>query len=65
MVREESQRPVRNQVFFSYSHKDKKWLERFQTMLKPVMRGDMLMGRHEDCPRCQVEGGNPELACVR
>ncbi|MGO8749205.1 MAG: toll/interleukin-1 receptor domain-containing protein [Thermoguttaceae bacterium] len=42
MVREESQRPVRNQVFFSYSHKDKKWLERFQTMLKPVMRGDML-----------------------
>ncbi len=35
-------RSVRRQVFFSYSHKDKKWLEKFDTMLKPVMRSDML-----------------------
>jgi predicted nucleotide-binding protein len=25
-------------VFFSYSHKDKKWLERFQSTLKPLIR---------------------------
>jgi hypothetical protein len=32
----------RTQVFFSYSHKDKIWLERFQTALKPAVRADML-----------------------
>lgn len=32
----------RRGVFVSYSHKDKKWLEKFQTMLKPVMPSDML-----------------------
>ncbi len=31
--------PTRNQVFISYSHKDKKWLEKFQTMLKPLVIG--------------------------
>jgi hypothetical protein len=30
--------PPRDQVFISYSHKDKKWLEKFQTMLKPLVR---------------------------
>jgi WD40 repeat protein len=29
---------TRDQVFVSYSHKDKKWLEKFQTMLKPLVR---------------------------
>ncbi len=29
---------TRDQVFISYSHKDKQWLERFQTMLKPMIR---------------------------
>jgi hypothetical protein len=29
---------VRDQVFFSYSHKDRKWLEKLQTMLKPLVR---------------------------
>lgn len=28
----------RQQVFISYSHKDKKWLEKLQTMLKPLVR---------------------------
>ncbi len=28
----------RNQIFISYSHMDKDWLEKLQTMLKPLMR---------------------------
>lgn len=32
----------RDQVFFSYSHKDKKWLERFQVALKPLIRANQL-----------------------
>jgi HEAT repeat protein len=33
----------RDQVFISYSHKDKKWLEKLQTMLKPMMRNDTIL----------------------
>lgn len=29
-----------NQIFISYSHKDKLWLERFKTSLKPYLRED-------------------------
>jgi predicted acylesterase/phospholipase RssA len=29
---------LRDQVFISYSHQDRKWLERFQTALKPFVR---------------------------
>ena len=32
----------RGQVFFSYSHKDKKWLELFQATLKPFIRANQL-----------------------
>lgn len=32
----------RDKVFISYSHKDKKWLERLQTTLKPLVRKEVL-----------------------
>lgn len=32
----------RDQIFISYSHKDKKWLERLQTHLKPCVRGQTI-----------------------
>ena len=32
----------RNKVFISYSHLDKNWLSRFQTMLKPLVRSDKI-----------------------
>jgi hypothetical protein len=32
--------PSRNQIFISYSHNDKKWLKKLQTMLKPMIRND-------------------------
>jgi hypothetical protein len=35
--------PVRDKVFFSYSHKDRKWLEKFQTMLKPLERNEKIV----------------------
>jgi hypothetical protein len=37
-----SDQTARTKVFFSYSHKDKKWLERFQRMLKPAISGEIL-----------------------
>ena len=30
--------PPRDQVLISYSHEDKAWLEKLQTMLKPLVR---------------------------
>lgn len=32
----------REQVFFSYSHKDKRWLELFQIALKPLIRANQI-----------------------
>ena len=34
--------PKRDQVFISYSHKDKVWLEKLQTMLKPLIRSNKI-----------------------
>ena len=39
--------PTRTKVFISYSHKDKKWLERLQQHLKPLER-DGLLDRWDD-----------------
>lgn len=33
---------LRNQVFFCYTHKDRKWLEELQLWLKPIMPSDVL-----------------------
>jgi hypothetical protein len=33
---------MRRDVFVSYSHKDKKWLEKLQTMLKPLVRKNII-----------------------
>ena len=32
---------ARDKVFISYSHKDKKWLDRLQTTLKPLVRKEV------------------------
>lgn len=34
--------PSRHQVFISYSHKDKDWLEKLKTLLTPAMRAERL-----------------------
>lgn len=34
---------MRNQIFISYSHQDKNWLERLQTNLVPLLRGTSIL----------------------
>ena len=52
---------TRDEIFISYSHKDRKWFEDLQTMLKPLVRRAEYYPRveqHQDSRRCQVEDGN-------
>jgi len=41
-VTEFTSRPPRNQIFISYSHTDKQWLEALQKMLKPLTRSNKI-----------------------
>src|SRR5580704_14361702 len=34
--------PTRDQVLISYSHNDKKWLKKLQTMVKPLVRNSTI-----------------------
>ena len=34
--------PTRNKIFFSYSRKDRRWLEEFQVMLTPLVRNQVI-----------------------
>jgi hypothetical protein len=34
--------PIREHVFISYSHKDKKWLDKLYTFLKPLLRENVI-----------------------
>src|SRR6266487_253327 len=36
-------KPVRDKVFISYSHQDQEWLERLQTMMKPLVRSGAVL----------------------
>jgi TIR domain len=45
---------VRDQVFISYSHKDREWLSKLQTMLKPMVR-NKIISVWEDT---QISGGD-------
>jgi hypothetical protein len=40
----------RDQLFISYSHTDKEWLERLQKMLSPLVRNETISvwGRYDD-----------------
>jgi hypothetical protein len=40
---------MNNQIFISYSHKDRIWLEKFQTMLKPLMKNETLVSWDDTC----------------
>lgn len=35
---EQAEAPVRSKIFISYSHKNKEWADRLETMLKPLVR---------------------------
>jgi O-acetyl-ADP-ribose deacetylase (regulator of RNase III) len=37
-----SEEGIRNKIFISYSHKNKDWLDRLQTMLKPLVRNNSI-----------------------
>ncbi len=45
--------PVRDRLFISYSHKDEEWLNRLQTMLKPLTR----TGKLSIWSDTQIKGG--------
>jgi hypothetical protein len=54
------QQITRDQVFISYSQKDRQWLKKLQTMLKPLVSKNLVVVRAEIPTEKSNEGGEED-----